>query len=317
MKQKDLISIIIPVYNVERYLNRCIDSVINQSYKNLEIILVDDGSTDTSGKICDEYAIKDNRIKVIHQKNAGVSNARNNGLKNAKAEYIGFVDSDDFIELDMYEYLHDLLLKYNADISICQVDYIKGDNIKYNMLLKENKIMTKEKALETLYTQLYNVNKLFKRNFIENIFFTEDVFVGEDMLFCLKCFEKVNKIIYGNKIKYHYIYNFSSATKNSFNIKKLTYFKAIDDFIKYTENNNLKRLYKNLKEQKVYHAVGFLKQIVESNFDNREVIKQLQNIVRKSIFLHILSKHKISNKLFALCVCINFNLANKFYKLLQ
>ena len=99
----DLISIIIPVYNVAVYLPRCLDSILAQTYKNLEIILVDDGSKDNSGKVCDEYALKDSRIKVIHQKNQGVSVARNAGLRIAKGDYIGFVDSDDYIETNMYE----------------------------------------------------------------------------------------------------------------------------------------------------------------------------------------------------------------------
>ena len=106
-----LISIIIPVYNVEKYLEDCLNSVVNQTYKNLEIILIDDGSTDNSGKICDLYAKKDNRIVVIHKENAGVSSARNVGLKIAKGLYIGFVDPDDYIAEDMYEILYQNIIK--------------------------------------------------------------------------------------------------------------------------------------------------------------------------------------------------------------
>ncbi|MGZ5551627.1 MAG: glycosyltransferase family 2 protein, partial [Nitrososphaeraceae archaeon] len=116
---KDKISIIIPVYNGVKYLPKCIDSVLNQTYKNLEIILVDDGSTDESGKICDTYSLKDNRIKVVHKQNGGLSDARNTGLKIATSEYIGFVDSDDFIESDMYEILLKTLYAYDADIVQC------------------------------------------------------------------------------------------------------------------------------------------------------------------------------------------------------
>ena len=119
MKNNDLISVIIPIYNVEKFLSFCIDSIVNQTYKNLEIILVDDGSTDNSGKICDEYALKDNRIKVMHKQNGGVSSARNVGLNIAKGKYIGFVDSDDYVENDMFEILHNLIIKNNVDISCC------------------------------------------------------------------------------------------------------------------------------------------------------------------------------------------------------
>ncbi len=112
-----LISIIIPVYNVERYLRECIDSIIAQTYKNLEIILVDDGSSDKSGEICDEYSKKDSRIKVIHKKNGGLSDARNVALDIAKGDYIGFIDSDDYIEKDMFQILYNLAEEYNAEIS--------------------------------------------------------------------------------------------------------------------------------------------------------------------------------------------------------
>ena len=108
---KELISIIVPVYNVEKYVEKCINSIINQTYKNLQIILVDDGSKDNSGKICDEFKLKDNRIEVIHKNNGGLSDARNAGLKLAKGDYIGFVDSDDYIEADMYETLYNLIKK--------------------------------------------------------------------------------------------------------------------------------------------------------------------------------------------------------------
>ena len=113
---EELISIIVPVYNVEKYLEKCVDSIINQTYKNIEIILVDDGSKDNSGKICDIIKEKDERIKVIHKQNGGLSDARNAGLKIAKGTYIGFVDSDDYIAEDMYQTLYSLSKEKNADI---------------------------------------------------------------------------------------------------------------------------------------------------------------------------------------------------------
>ena len=113
MTNQPLLSVIIPVYKVEKYLRQCVDSVINQTYKNLEIILVDDGSPDNCGKICDEYAEKDKRVKVIHQLNKGLSGARNTGTEQASGEYIAFVDSDDWLDVHMYEDLFGVLNKYN------------------------------------------------------------------------------------------------------------------------------------------------------------------------------------------------------------
>ena len=122
-----LISVIIPVYNVEKYLRRCLDSVIAQTYQKLEIICVDDGSIDDSGKICDQYAVRDARIKVIHQENQGLSAARNKGLDAAEGEYIAFVDSDDYILEDMYKKMLDKLLNYNVDLCVCQWQYELSD----------------------------------------------------------------------------------------------------------------------------------------------------------------------------------------------
>lgn len=115
-KMKELISVIVPIYRVEKYLEPCIESIINQTYKNLEIILVDDGSDDNCGEICDKYAKIDARIKVIHKKNAGLNNARKSGIKIASGKYIGYVDGDDWIEPDMYETLLRNAVKYNVDV---------------------------------------------------------------------------------------------------------------------------------------------------------------------------------------------------------
>ena len=115
---KDLISVIIPVYNVEKYINRCVDSVIHQSYTNLEIILVDDGSPDNCPTICDNYSKQDSRIKVIHKKNGGLSDARNVGIEHSKGKYITFIDSDDYISNDYVEILYKLITKYNSKIAV-------------------------------------------------------------------------------------------------------------------------------------------------------------------------------------------------------
>ena len=119
LNREPKISVIVPVYKVEPYLRKCLDSIINQTYRNLQIILVDDGSPDNCGAICDEYASKDSRIEVIHQENGGVSAARNAGLKLAAGDYIGWVDSDDWIEPDMYAYMLENMQKYEADIAVC------------------------------------------------------------------------------------------------------------------------------------------------------------------------------------------------------
>ena len=162
-----LISVIVPVYNVEKYLEKCVSSIVNQTYKNLEIMLVDDGSTDSSGKMCDEFAKKDDRIKVIHKPNGGLSDARNSALKIAKGDYIGFVDSDDYIADDMFETLCDLMEDNNSDISIVSFYEIYNNKLIGVRDSKELENMTKLEAMKELLIdskiQSYAWNKLFKR----------------------------------------------------------------------------------------------------------------------------------------------------------
>lgn len=160
---KDKISIIIPVYNVEQYLSQCLDSVINQTYKNLEILLIDDGSTDNSGKICDKYAKLDNRISVFHKKNEGVSSARNLGLNKCTGDFIGFVDPDDFLELNMYEILYNKQHQTNADIVWCNY---------YNYFSKEHYTKINIVNKNTYYNLSFNLNKfgidLFNNKYYEH-----------------------------------------------------------------------------------------------------------------------------------------------------
>lgn len=305
-----LISVIVPVYNAEKYLPKCLDSILAQTYKKLEIILVDDGSTDNSGKICDEYALKDSRIKIIHKQNGGVSSARNVALSVAKGEYIGFVDSDDYIDKDMYEYLLELISYSNADIARCYV-------YEFPPRISNTEVMMPKEAFEKSYPYVYLVNMLFSRICIENIFFDESIAWGEDMQFAIFAFSKANKVVLGYLPKYHYLTNPQSATNQTFNIKKLTYFKIADFVYNYAKENNLSCLCNRVQEQICYHAVGFLRQIIIADYKNKEVISDLQNKVRKGIFKHLFSKHKISNKLFALACSIKFLLAKKLYLLLQ
>ena len=151
----NLISIIIPVYNVEKYLAKCLDSVLNQTYKNLEIILVDDGSKDNSGAICDEYAKRDNRIIVVHQKNSGVSKARNLGMSMATGDYIGFIDSDDTIEANMYEVLLKNAIESGAEISYCGLKQIQLDGkIDYSNNTLEKRVVKKEEAIKDIFLMI-------------------------------------------------------------------------------------------------------------------------------------------------------------------
>ena len=183
---------------MEKYLKRCLDSVLKQTYSNLEIIIVDDGSTDNSGKICDEYSKKDSRIKVIHKKNGGISDVRNVGIANATGDYIGFVDSDDYIAEDMFETLCNLMEENSADISI--VSFYEMYNGKLIGVRDDKSLtkMNKEQALKELLIdtniQSYMWNKLFKRELFENLKFPEEK-KFENIATVLLIFERANKVI--------------------------------------------------------------------------------------------------------------------------
>ncbi|MDD6812335.1 MAG: glycosyltransferase family 2 protein [Lachnospiraceae bacterium] len=171
-KELPLISIIIPVYNVEKYLTRCLESVVAQTYSNLEIILVDDGSTDNSGKVCDKYQEIDSRIKVVHKKNGGVSDARNEGIDEACGEYIAFVDSDDWVTRNYIENMYAILVKNSCDIAICDVKRTsKGDLKKSTEKLKT---YFKDEAIKQLLYQKISTSacgKLYKvENFIKLVY---------------------------------------------------------------------------------------------------------------------------------------------------
>lgn len=216
------ISVIIPIYKVERYIEKCVNSVINQTFKKLEIILVNDGSPDKSPKICEEYASKDNRIKVIHKSNGGVSSARNAGLEIATGEYILFVDADDWLEQDMCEYLINNAIRYDADISCSgfYCDRTKSSDIRStpkDIYLQSNDDCISN-FLEKKYFSFCIWNKLFNRKIVMDKF-DESLSIGEDGYFLFRAVLNSNKVIFGKEAKYHYNIRNNSATQSDFNIK--------------------------------------------------------------------------------------------------
>lgn len=214
-----MISVIIPVYNVEKYLDRCINSVLKQSYKNLEIILIDDGSADNSGMMCDECAKSDNRIKVIHKTNAGVSSARNAGLDIAKGNYIGFVDPDDYISENMYEILLDEMKSGDFDIVECNYYRVYEDGAQ---LKKENKDAVYTGYKDIWYAALTDYlfcgmcNKLIKKSVIGDLRFNTDYKISEDMLFFFECAKNGKKLKFVNKPLYYYLQRENSAIRKPF-----------------------------------------------------------------------------------------------------
>ena len=314
---KKLISIIIPVYNVEPYLRQCINSVVNQTYRNLEIILIDDGSTDNSGKICDEYALKDSRIKVIHKQNGGVSSARNIGLKFASGEYIGFVDSDDFIELDMYSMLLKKILESKSQLVVCNWFDGMENNWLENKRFPIKEKVTKNEALESFYWCMFPWNKLFKKDILKDISFLEILGYGEDTLFCFNVFNKTDNILCIKTPKYYYRRNDKSAL-NAHKFKKiyLGFIDVLQKEIDYAGKNNLLELKNKIYNHQLHTATAWLGFIALEKEPDIESASILIKYVKKNLIAFLKTKAKITKKSFILLACINFNLASKIYKLI-
>lgn len=218
----DKISVIIPVYNVEQYLNRCIESVVNQSYKNIEIILVDDGSPDNCPQICDSWKEKDNRIIVIHKENGGLSDARNAGIKIATGGYIGFVDSDDWISLNMYEILINACI--SNDLDICEVDFQKtSGEIKIIEVEKDLNIFSNAEAMDGLIIgQISQTvwNKIYKRNVINSILFEKGKY-HEDEFWTYQVIAQSKKMGKINWQGYYYYQRGNSIMGSSYTLKRI------------------------------------------------------------------------------------------------
>lgn len=290
MDQKK-ISIIIPVYNAAKYLEKCVKSIINQTYKNLEIILIDDGSTDESGNICRILSDKDDRIKVMHQKNSGVSVARNLGLSNATGEYITFVDSDDYIESNYCEVLLDSLIRNNVDVAYSN-DFNKFCERDINI---NEELIWKSEEYDPVYkTPQYVVwGALYKRKVIENIRFDEDLYVGEDAYFFAKVVKNSNKLVCVNKELYHYIYHTNSAYNSKFNSKKITEIECWRRVATLFKDN--KKIERRCKARlAIKSKIMLIRFINDSSFTKEyetEVFNEYYNNVKYLIF-HMLCNHK-------------------------
>lgn len=218
----DKISVIVPIYKVEDYLHRCVDSIINQTYTNLEIILVDDGSPDNCPMICDEYAEKDSRIRVIHKKNGGLSDARNAGLDIATGEYIMFIDSDDFVDIDIMKSMMQNMIDNNVDMVVCNINYVYDDRqvVKYS---QADRILDRYEAMEEYLkdgvVQAVAWNKLYKKSLINEMRYKVGK-TNEDEFFTYKVVDRSDSIYYNSKPFYNYIQR-DTSIMGKYSLKRL------------------------------------------------------------------------------------------------
>ena len=224
-----LISIIVPAYNIELYIARCLDSILAQKYKKIEIIVVDDGSTDRTGKIIDHYASLDSRIIPIHKDNGGVTSARIEGIKKALGEYLGFVDGDDYIEPDMFERLLDNAIKYGCDISHCGYQMIFPNHIEYyyntGRIVQQDKISGLKELLSGSFVEPGLWNKLYHKKLFQSLIDDNimplDIRINEDILMNYWLFKAAESAVFEDFCPYHYILRKDSAATSSLNLHKL------------------------------------------------------------------------------------------------
>ena len=282
MSQK--ISVIIPVYNVEKYLCACVNSVINQTYKNLEIILVDDGSTDKSGAICDEYALKDERIKVFHKSNGGLSSARNYGLDRMSGDYVFFLDSDDFISLQCLEKMLEVSIEQNADIvsSLNKRFATESDLITQNTVKKEIVVYSSKQTLENTFKKTENFfvvswAKLYKYKTFDNLRFTEGV-IHEDEFICHRLYGQINKFVLLKEELYFYRENPCSITGVKYNIKRPDYLLALKDRVEYFKQY-FPKLYIDFALFFAYRAIDLYFEVPKIK-EKKAIQKRIKNIYK-------------------------------------
>lgn len=302
-----LISVVVPVYKVEEYLSRCVDSILRQTFTDFELILVDDGSPDNCGKMCDEYAKSDNRVTVIHRKNGGLSAARNSGIEwafnNSDSEWITFIDSDDWVHADYLKILLDYAQKFNTEVSICDFlrtsDYIADDVLKEK--LKVHKYSSEDFFVNRNLNAVVAWGKLYKKYFFKDIRYPEGR-LHEDEFTTYKILFQCKDICFVDEVLYYYFINPESITSgNSSEIwkpGKMAFNDAVEERLIYFKEKNMDKLYLWQLEHYMYFLCDSCKYITESgNSDyKKKYLSDTRKRLRKIIRLFEKTKGKSLDK---------------------
>ena len=323
------LSIIVPVYNSANYLVRCLDSILAQTFRDFELLVVNDGSTDRSPQICDSYAEKDQRIKVIHKSNGGSSSARNRALEIMEGEYVGFIDSDDWISKDMFEHLIHILESTNSDIA----------NIKcistytYSFIPPSNstiQIYEGEKILESFFKEgagsgvgSYSFcRNLYKREIMENLRFPEGQ-TCEDIVLSYKALTKAKRIVKSEKIAYYYFISHNSNSMGGLKASYIDMFEAYKQFKELTQNSNpiIKRMVRIINARADFSLLAKIARygIADDSLNKKQIIYKHIRLLRKNYFLLLSSSMPFNRKLMMTLLCLNYHclaLPLSFYKIL-
>ncbi|SHR97685.1 glycosyl transferase family protein [Mycobacteroides abscessus subsp. abscessus] len=313
---KPLISITIPIFNVKEYIKDCIESVLGQSYKNIEVILVNDGSTDSSGEICNYYSRLDGRVRVFHQGNNGVSSARNKGIKNAKGEYLAFVDPDDTIEPTLYEELVETLLRFNADMVVCPIRTINlaTNTTSVSSTLEPNVLITSKEIEEKIipailenetYSLVSSVNKLYKKELFYNnqILFDESKLHSEDAKLNFSHLQYINSLVFLEKPLYNYYQRCRGSLTKAFIPELYTYILDNKNSLlqlakKYNCTEQIEAVVNHFTEVTLLHIQDIINNkvitrekkysLILSILEDENFIKELNKYKSQSLFFSIL-----------------------------
>ena len=302
--KEPLISVVVPIYKVEAYLIRCIESIIGQTYRNIEIILVDDGSPDSCPSICDKYRNQDNRIIVIHQENCGLSGARNNGIAIAKGKFISFIDSDDYVHPYYIEQLYLTLLKSNKKISACSYthnaeefsDSLTNDYKNYSAPEAITEILIERDFQPSAWGKLYSIDLFQSIAFPPGKIF-EDYYTAPRLL------HLAGGLAYVNSKLYFYNNNNESITKSSFNLKQMQYFEvasSVNEFIK----ENYPSLTCHALNRDVNVAVAYYKKMAKDHYTNVEHKREVVRVIRSNCFGFMKSDYPKTKKVAAIIITL-------------
>ena len=318
-EKEPLVSIIIPVYNVQVYLSRCVESVRRQTHKNIEIWLIDDGSPDACPDMCDEYAIKDSRIHVIHKENGGQGSARNKALDIIHGDYVAFLDSDDTWDEDYVEYLLNLILQHNADIAICNYRHVDENDCCLKELssrVQEKEYTGEEAMITALYWNEFGVApwaKLYKRELWRNIRFKEDR-IYEDLATTYLVYDSAQRVVFSDQIKMSYRIRSNSDIHQAFNSKRIKTLDTADEILEYCKDRNRKVL-RAAFSRELASACFIYFRIPDSELDMyRDTVERCRNVIKKYRFGVAFDRHaRPKTRIGALVSYLGFDIERRIF----
>ena len=283
---EEKISIVVPIYNVENYMNRCLNSIKNQTYTNLEILLINDGSLDNCQKICEKFEKEDNRFKLYNKENGGLSDARNYGLERISSKYVCFIDSDDYIEKNYIEILYNNLITYNADISVCGIANDVGGMKKESNQKQDLEELTSEQALKKMIDLHYDFkvvawNKLYKKDLFEDVRYPKGK-IYEDVATTYKLVSKAKKVVYAQNPLYVYCFNPTSITKTEkYNEREIARMNNADEMVDFVVKK-YPDLKKDFISYKMCQYIAVQNVMFKSNIEDENMSNKIRKFVKEN-----------------------------------